>query len=162
MCSGTTHAEVFGPSHDGHEETDNDHERLKNIHRMDPKLVQDKVHAFAQRLLQEADGDPLRALGLLVLVLDGAEVQSAGDAQRLVAEVRQVLMPERVEDVGKPVQHLVGEVSWEGVQHCLRCAKVLARNCHDRGTSFVAGYVYEVGPRLLSDGCDDFERCVEL
>jgi hypothetical protein len=126
---------------------------------MDPKVVQGKVHAFAQRLLQEADGDPVRALGLLVLVLDGAEAQSAEDAQRLVAEVRQVLLPERIEDVGRPIQHLAGEVSWEGIQHCLRCAKVLARNCHDRGTPFVAGYVYEIGPRLISEECDDFESC---
>lgn len=146
----------------GVRDTDNTHEQLKSIHRMDPKLVQGKVHAFAQRLLQEADGDPVRALGLLVLVLDGAEVQSAEDAQRLVAEVRQVLMPERVEDVGKPVQHLAGEVSWEGIQHCLRCAKVLARNCHDRGTPFVIGYVYEIGPRLISDECDEYESCVEM
>ena len=153
---------VFGPSHahDGYGETDNDHERLKSFHRMDPKLIQGKVHAFAQRLLQEADGDPVRALGLLVLVLDGAEVQSAEDAKRLVDEVRQVLIPERVKESGKPVQHLAGEVSWEGIQHCLRCAKVLARNCHDRRTSFVAGYVYEIGPRLISDECDDFESCV--
>jgi hypothetical protein len=150
---------AFRPSYDGSGETDTDHERLKSIHRMDPKLVQGKVHAFAQRLLQEADGDPVRALGLLVLVLDGAEIQSAEDAQRLVAEVRQVLMPERVEDVSRPVQHLAGEVSWEGIQHCLRCAKVLARNCHDRGASFVAGYVYEIGPRMISDECDDFESC---
>ena len=129
---------------------------------MDPKVVQGKVHAFAQRLLQEADGDPVRALGLLVLVLDGAEVQSAGDAQRLVAEVRQILLPERVEDVRTAIQHLAGEASWEGIQHCLRCAKVLARNCHDRGTSFVVGYVYEIGPRLVSHECDDFESCVSL
>ena len=140
--------------------TDKDHERLKGIYQMDPKVVQGKVHAFAQRLLREADGDPVRALGLLVLVLDGAEVQSAEDAQRLVAEVRQVLMPERIEDIGRPVQHLAGEVSWEGIQHCLRCAKVLARHCHDRGMPFVAGYVYEIGPRLTSEDCDDFESCV--
>lgn len=150
---------TLGPSCSAPGSTDNDCERLKGIHRMDPKVVQGKVQAFAQRLLQEADGDPVRALGLLVLVLDGAEVQSAEDAQRLVAEVRQVLMPERVEDIGRPVQHLAGEVSWEGIQHCLRCAKVLARNCHDRGTPFVAGYVYEIGPRLISQECDDFESC---
>ena len=86
---------------------------------MDPKVVQGKVHAFAQRLLQEADGDPVRALGLLVLVLDGAEVQSAEDAQRLVAEVRQVLVPERIEDVGKPVPAGEFDRYFLFLNHCL-------------------------------------------
>jgi hypothetical protein len=127
---------------------------------MDPKLLQGKVQAFAQRLLQEADGDPVRALGLLVLVLDGADFASADHAQRLVAEVRNVLIPDNPVEVGRPVQHLAGEVSWEGVQHCLRCAKILARNCHERGPSFAAGYVYEVGPRMTAEECVQFDVCV--
>jgi hypothetical protein len=127
---------------------------------MDPKLLQGKVQAFAQRLLDEANGDPVRALGLLVLVLDGADLDSAGHAQRLVVEVRKILMPEGVAEFGKPVQHLVGDVSWEGVQHCLRCAKVLARNCHERGTALAAGYVYEIGPRFTSEECDEFDSCI--
>jgi len=127
---------------------------------MDPKLLQDKVQAFAQRLLDEANGDPVRALGLLVLVLDGAGIESADHAQRLAAEVRKVLMPEHVAEIGKPVQHLAGDVSWEGVQHCLRCAKILARNCHERGTALATGYVYEIGPRFTSEDCDDFGTCV--
>ncbi|MDH5639766.1 MAG: hypothetical protein OEY28_00620 [Nitrospira sp.] len=126
---------------------------------MDPKLVQGKVQAFAQRLLQEADGDPLRALGLLVVALDGAEVESAEDARRLMAEVRHVLMPDSADDVRRPIQHLAGEASWEGIQHCLRCAKVLARNCHDRRGAFVPGYVYEVGPRFTSKEVEDFDLC---
>jgi len=126
---------------------------------MDPKLLQGKVQAFAQRLLQEADGDPLRALGLLVVALDGSEVESAEDARKLMAEVRQVLIPEIGDEVARPVQHLAGEVSWEGGQHCLRCAKILARNCHERGMSFVPGYVYEVGPRFTSEDIDDFDLC---
>jgi hypothetical protein len=127
---------------------------------MDPKLIQGKVQAFAQRLLDEANGDPVRALGLLVLVLDGADLESADHAQRLVVEVRKVLMPESIAEIGKPVQHLVGDVSWEGVQHCLRCAKVLARSCHERGTALATGYVYEIGPRFTSEECDDFETCI--
>jgi len=126
---------------------------------MDPKLLQGKVQAFAQRLLDEANGDPVRALGLLVLVLDGADLESADHAQRLVVEVRRVLMPEPVAETGRPVQHLVGNVSWEGIQHCLRCAKILARNCHVRGTGLAAGYVYEIGPRFTSEECDDFDVC---
>lgn len=127
---------------------------------MDPKLLQGKVQAFAQRLLDEANGDPVRALGLLVLVLDGAELESADHAQRLVVEVRKVLMPETEAELGRPLQHLAGEASWEGVQHCLRCAKVLARNCHERGTAFPTGYVYEIGPRFSAEGCDDFDVCL--
>ena len=127
---------------------------------MDAKRIQDKVQAFAQRLLDEANGDPVRALGLLVIVLDGADLESADHAQRLVAEVCRVLMPENVEEIGKPVQHLVGDVSWEGVQHCLRCGQVLARNCHEGGTTLATGYAYEIGPRLTSDECDDFNTCI--
>jgi hypothetical protein len=77
-----------------------------------------------------------------------------------VVEVRKVLMPESVAVIGKPVQHLAGDVSWEGVQHCLRCAKVLARNCHERRTALATGYVYEIGPRLTSEECDDFDTCI--
>jgi hypothetical protein len=125
---------------------------------MDP-LLQEKVQAFAQRLLDEANGDPVRALGLLVLVLDGSDLASGEHAQRLVLEVRKVLMPDPPVETGKPIQHLAGHVSWEGVQHCLRCAKVLARNCHERGNALAAGYVYEIGLRLTSDACEDFEVC---
>lgn len=127
---------------------------------MDPKLLHGKVQAFAKRLLDEANGDPVRALGLLVLVLDGADLESEGHAQRLVGEVRKVLMPGSTAEIGKAVQHLAGDVSWEGVQHCLRCAKVLARNCHVRGTSLASGYVYEIGPRFTSEECDDFDICI--
>ncbi|TKS60672.1 MAG: hypothetical protein EWM72_01222 [Nitrospira sp.] len=127
---------------------------------MDPQLLQGKVQAFAQRLLDEANGDPVRALGLLVLVLDGADLESANHAQRLVVEVRKVLMPESVAEIGKPVQHLAGDVSWEGIQHCLRCAKILTRNCHEQGTALATGYVYEIGPRFTSEECDDFDTCV--
>lgn len=126
---------------------------------MDPKLLQSKVQAFAQRLLDEANGDPVRALGLLVLVLDGADLESADHAQRLVIEVRRVLMPESIDEINRPVQHLVGQVSWEGVQHCIRCAKILAKNCHEKGTAFAAGYVYEIGARVTSEECDDFDVC---
>lgn len=129
---------------------------------MDPQQhLQGKVQAFAQRLLDQADGDPVRALGLLVLVLDGSNLPSAGHAQRLVLEVRKVLMPEQlVGEVIHPVQHLAGDVSWEGVQHCLRCGKVLARNCHERRTTVTTGYVYEVDGRFTSDDCDLFDVCL--
>ncbi|MBH0178040.1 MAG: hypothetical protein HP491_09285 [Nitrospira sp.] len=126
---------------------------------MDHNILQDKVQAFAQRLLQEAQGDPVRALGLLVLVLDGADVESAEHAQRLVAEVRQALIPSDSIQRGRPVQHLAGDVSWEGVQHCLRCARVLARHDHGQGAPFATGYVFEIGPRFTSEKFNEFDVC---
>lgn len=134
-------------------------ERKDNGRSMDQKLLQGKVQAFAQRLLDETNGDPVRALGLLVLVLDGADLESADHAQRLVVEVRKALMPEGLAEVGKPVQHLAGDVTWEGIQHCLRCGAVLMRNCHERGTALATGYVYEIGPRFTSEERDDFDLC---
>lgn len=126
---------------------------------MDPQQLQGKVEAFALRLLDEANGDPVRALGLLVLVLDGSDVTSGEHLQRLVLEVRKILIPEQF-DVEKPIRHLAGDVSWEGVQHCLRCAKVLARRHHDGDASFKVGYVYEFGSRFTSDHHGDFQSCV--
>lgn len=126
---------------------------------MNSKIMQGKVQAFAQRLLQDAHGDPLRALGLLVLVLEGAEVESAEHAQRLMTEVRHVLMPDGGVEIGRPVQHLAGGVSWEGVQHCLRCAKTLSRNGDIGEGPIAAGYVYEVGSRLTPEVFDDFDVC---
>lgn len=126
---------------------------------MDHDIVQNKVQAFAQRLLQEAQGDPVRALGLLVLVLDGADIESAEHAQRLMAEVRHVLMESDPVERGRPVQHLAGEVSWEGVQHCLRCATVLARNDRGQRAPFATGHVYQTGPRFTAETCDEFDVC---
>ena len=128
---------------------------------MDSQRLQTKVQAFAHRLLEEANGDPVRALGLLVLVLEDSELESADHAHRLVAEVRKVLLPQDFADVGQPVQHLAGDPSWEGVQHCLRCGKVLCKSKTDQegGTTYPSGYVYEVGPRFTTEDCDDFEVC---
>ncbi len=128
---------------------------------MDSQRLQTKVQAFAHRLLEEANGDPVRALGLLVLVLEDSELESADHAHRLVAEVRKVLLPQDFAEVGQPVQHLAGQPSWEGVQHCLRCGKVLSTSTagHEDGTTYPSGYVYEVGPRFTTEDCDDFEPC---
>jgi hypothetical protein len=128
---------------------------------MDSQRLQSKVQAFAHRLLEEANGDPVRALGLLVLVLEDSELESADHAHRLVAEVRKVLLPQDFSEVGQPVQHLAGPPSWEGVQHCLRCGKVLCKSTTDQadGTTYPSGYVYEVGPRFTTEDCDDFEPC---
>ncbi len=128
---------------------------------MDSQRLQTKVQAFAHRLLEEANGDPVRALGLLVLVLEDSELESADHAHRLVAEVRKVLLPQDFADVGQPVQHLAGDPSWEGVQHCLRCGKVLCKSTVDQedGTTYPSGYVYEVGPHFTTEDCDDFEPC---
>jgi len=128
---------------------------------MESQRLQTKVQAFAQRLLEEANGDPVRALGLLVLVLEDSELESADHAQRLVAEVRKVLLPQDLAEVSQPIQHLAGHPSWEGVQHCLRCGKVLSKSSADQedGTIYLSGYVYEVGSRFTTEGCDDFEPC---
>lgn len=128
---------------------------------MDSQRLQTKVQAFAHRLLEEANGDPVRALGLLVLVLEDSELEWADHAHRLVAEVRKVLLPQDFAEVGQPVQHLAGHPSWEGVQHCLRCGKVLSKNTtgHEDRTTYPSGYVYEVGPRFTTEDCDDFEPC---
>lgn len=126
---------------------------------MDSKQLQDKVQAFAQRLLAEANGDPVRALGLLVLVLDGSDLAPADHVQRLVSEIRKVLLPEGPHASEKPVQHLAGEPSWEGIQHCLRCAKVLMRDGRDHALALPTGYVYEIDARITADACDDFDPC---
>lgn len=127
---------------------------------MDPKQLQGKVQDFAQRLLQEANGDPVRALGLLVLVLDGSEFGPGDHAQRLMLEVRRALLPDETRPIETPIQHLAGDVSWEGVQHCLRCAKVLANRSQAGETPMLTGYVYEIGPRFTSEDCDRFDSCI--
>lgn len=126
---------------------------------MDSQRLQTKVQAFASRLLEEANGDPVRALGLLVLVLEDSELESADHAHRLVAEVRKVLLPQNFAEAGQPIQHLAGHPSWEGVQHCLRCGKVLNKKVQEDGVPFGSGYVYEVGSRFTVEDCDDFEAC---
>lgn len=122
---------------------------------MDPKQLQAKVQDFARRLLHEASGDPIRALGLLVLVLDGPTFAFGDHGQRLMVEVQKALLHEERLPIRKPVQHLAGAVSWEGVQQCLRCAKLLR---HD-GKTALSGYIYEIGPWLTMEDCDDFEAC---
>ncbi|MCC6139928.1 MAG: hypothetical protein IT389_04845 [Nitrospira sp.] len=128
---------------------------------MDSQRLQTKVQAFAHRLLEEANGDPVRALGLLVLVLEDSELESADHAHRLVAEVRKVLLPQDFAEVGQPIQHLAGHPSWEGVQHCLRCGQVLSKctASHEGGMTYPSGYVYEIGPRFTAEDCDDFDLC---
>lgn len=126
---------------------------------MDQRIIQGKVDAFAQRLLVEANGDPIRALGLLVLVLDTVEFQSVDHMKRLIATVRTVLMPEEVAQLAKPIRHLAGDVSWEGVQHCLRCGKALIRNGHEQARSLPPGYVFEIGTRFTSEECAEFCLC---
>lgn len=127
---------------------------------MDPKRIQGKVQAFAQRLLEEAQGDPVRALGLLVLVLDGSELANADHANRLVSEVRKVLMPELCETPIRAIQHLAGEVSWEGIQHCLKCAAVLSRSSGKQAGGFAPGYVYQKGSRFSAEDHEDYESCL--
>ncbi|NJN70992.1 MAG: hypothetical protein HC801_12450 [Nitrospira sp.] len=126
---------------------------------MDPKVVQDKVLVFSQQLLAEAKGDPLRALGLLVLVLDGPEILSTEHAWRLLGEVRRVLMPETTEESPIPTRHLVGTATWEGEQHCLRCGRVLIKHLRGPEESLLPGYVFEIGSRVTSEQCENYRVC---
>ncbi|MGE0468706.1 MAG: hypothetical protein Nkreftii_003367 [Candidatus Nitrospira kreftii] len=125
---------------------------------MDPKLIQDKVLVFSQQLLTEAKGDPVQALGLLVLVLDGPEILSPDHAWRLIGEVRRILLPDLTGESPIPIQHLVGGVSWEGEQHCLRCGRILMKPLHEE--LFLAGYVFEIGSRLTSEQCEHYRACL--
>jgi hypothetical protein len=126
---------------------------------MDPRTTNDKVGIFAQQLLKEAQGDPIRALGLLALVLDGPEIPSPAHAWRLMIEVRRILIPDAFQESPMPIQHLAGTVSWEGIQHCLRCGKILAKHCHESEDSLLPGHVFEIGPRLTSEPCEDYRPC---
>lgn len=126
---------------------------------MDPNTIHDKVGVFAQQLLIEAKGDPLRALGLLVLVLDGPELLSLDHSWRLVTEVRRLLMPEPAGESPLPIRHLVGAPSWEGEQHCLRCGKVLIRPSQGPAESPLQGYVFEIGPRVTSEPPPNYRLC---
>lgn len=132
-------------------------ERLE--HGVDHGIIRDKVRVFAEQLLAEAKGDPIRALGLLVLVLDAPEVLSQDHAWRLVVEVRRVLMPEVVGDPPIPIRHLVGAVSWEGEQRCLCCGRVLIKQIHRPADSLPAGHIFEIGSRLTSELCEQYRLC---
>ncbi len=127
---------------------------------MDPLEIQAKVVSFAQRLLEEAHGDPVRALGLLVLVLEGLEAQDPEQYAQLVSEIRRVLFPE-TDDAPRPraVQHLAGEMSWEGYQHCVRCGVVLVRGGNTEAAALPSGYVYQAGGRLDVRSPEDFDPC---
>jgi hypothetical protein len=126
---------------------------------MDSRIIQDKISVFAQHLLTEAKGDPVRALGLLTIVLDGPETLPADHAWRLVVEVRHVLIPEATADASAPLRHLVGTVSWEGEQQCLRCGKVLVKQSWGAAESLLPGYVFEIGPRLTSEWSEHYRDC---
>lgn len=135
---------------------------------MDQQDIQTKVQAFAQRLLVEAKGDPIRALGLLVLVLDGIETQDVNLVKRLISEVRRILMPAAApvmvqpceEDL--PIQHLAGDLSWEGIQHCIRCGKVLVRDGRHRAGGLPAGYVYQIGSHYRVEDVAEFRSCKDI
>lgn len=126
---------------------------------MDSRITRDKVWVFAQHLLTEAKGDPVRALGLLILVLDGPELLPADHAWRLIVEVRRVLMPEATADLSVPIRHLVGTVSWEGEQHCLRCGRVLVKQSQGSAELLLPGYIFEIGSRLTSEQFENYRVC---
>ncbi len=127
---------------------------------MEPHEIQAKVVDFANKLLEEAHGDPLRALGLLVLVLDGLEEYDPEQYAQLVSEIRRVLMPDSESPSrARAIQHLAGEISWEGYQHCVRCGMALAKGKNVNRPGFPSGYVYQVGSRLCLGSPVDYEPC---
>lgn len=128
---------------------------------MDPQDIQAKVAGFAHRLLEEAQGDPLRALGLLVLVLEGLQEQDTQQYAHLVTEVRRVLLPEGEQpEPAQAVQHLAGEMSWEGYQHCIRCGLVIVKRASTGKPGFPVGYVYQVGGRFRLQSPGDHAPCL--
>ena len=128
---------------------------------MDPQEIQAKVVGFAHRLLEEAQGDPLRALGLLVLVLEGLQEQDSEQYAHLVSEVRRVLLPESEDaEPERAVQHLAGEMSFEGYQHCIRCGLVLVKKATGNSAGFPSGYVYQVGGRFRLNAPDEHDPCL--
>lgn len=127
---------------------------------MDPQEIQAKVAGFAHRLLEEAQGDPLRALGLLVLVLEGLQERDTEQYAHLLTEVRRILLPDSdVVEPGSATQHLAGERSWEGYQHCLRCGVALIKNPGAATRGFPTGYVYQVGGRFVVEPPADYAPC---
>ncbi|MGQ0811292.1 MAG: hypothetical protein ACT4OO_08715 [Nitrospiraceae bacterium] len=126
---------------------------------MDSHQVQKKIETVAQRLLLEAEGDPIRALGLLIVILDGSDITDDRQIIRLLSEVRKVLVPQLEVNSARIIQHLAGERSWEGIQHCLRCGAVLPTEKAEGG-SFPSGYVYHVNGRFCQGDYEDFDRCV--
>ena len=127
---------------------------------MDPQEIQARVAGFAQRLLDEAHGDPVRALGLLVLVLDGVEVQDPEQYAQLLSEVRRALFPDAESPQrARPLQHLAGDMSWEGYQHCLRCGVVLVNGKDSASSGFPSGFVYQIEGHFQVGCPDEFEPC---
>ena len=130
------------------------------MERVDPREIEAKLFGFANKLLEEAQGDPVRALGLLVLVLEGLEHEEVGPYGQLLSEVRRVLIPQPELPAGtRAVQHLAGEMSWEGYQHCMRCGAVLVKSKDVHTDGFPSGYVYEIGGRLYVGSPEDYDAC---
>lgn len=127
---------------------------------MDPIDIHDKVQVLAQKLLAEANGDRIRALGLLVMVIEGSDLDDPTHYIQLISEVRNLLMPPTDADPKpRPIQHLAGPLSWEGIQHCVRCGKVLARSKDRQHGGFPSGFVFQVGSRMCEGDYYDFDPC---
>ena len=127
---------------------------------MDPQEIQSKVECFAQKLLDEAQGDPVRALGLLVLVLEGWEGRDGEQYSKLLRRIRKILIPEADEPTSVPsIQHIAGEMSWEGYQHCVRCGKVLKKRKESADPGFPSGHVYQVGDIIALEAPGEFDSC---
>ena len=129
---------------------------------MDPQEIQSKVECFAHKLLEEAQGDPVRALGLLVLVLEGWEGRDGEQYSKLLKRIRKILIPEADEPTCvHSIQHIAGEMSWEGYQHCVRCGKVLKKRKESTDQGFPSGHVYQMGDTIALEANGDFDSCMD-
>ncbi len=129
---------------------------------MDPQEIQLKVESFAQKLLEEAHGDPVRALGLLVLVLEGWEGRDGEQYPKLLKRIRKILIPEADEPTCVySIQHIAGEMSWEGYQHCVRCGKVLKKRKESSDQGFPTGHVYQMGDTIELEADGEFDSCTD-
>ena len=63
-------------------------------------------------------------------------------------------------DQRDPVQHLAGEMSFEGYQHCIRCGLVLVKKAGSCVQGFPSGYVYQVGGRFRLHAPDEHDPCL--
>lgn len=127
---------------------------------MDPREIQEKVEGFTHKLLAEAHGDPVRALGLLVLVLEGWDTQESEQITQILGAVRHILFPDSVVRYrGKGIQHIAGPQSWEGFRHCVRCGVVLAKGKIDALDGLSSSHVYQVGNTYQVDPPEEFDSC---
>lgn len=129
---------------------------------MDSGSLDEKLRGFARHLLKEAQGDAVRALGLLVLVLQEDKlVPEPREAQQLLREVCKLIVPDLHGSLWsiRPMRHLAGMPTWEGAQHCILCGELLFQKGQLDGGPLPSGYVFQVGRVFTDHVCVQFTAC---